>query len=237
VAIIERTTVHPSLRPAFLGYAAAVMLVALGAAGCSDVWNPPSAGITPAPPAVHEVPRADNVTRSVITIPIDQLSEEEQKRMGIIVLTPGGCRADLPNRALGAGSAGIRPQPTPLTGSGGIRVDVPPTVQRPKEGAPKPEAPKPPTLEEKRQRAKEAETALERFQQDHPRVAEYIRISDRIRLYRDNPSAPSAQEKLAAEESRLKALGDVSEDDVAAYKEQWARLLDAMRKAKVEAAK
>jgi hypothetical protein len=65
-AIIERTSVHPSLRPVFLGRAAAVMLVALGVTGTSGCI--PSMGIdasrvptterpagkqnlTPAPPA------------------------------------------------------------------------------------------------------------------------------------------------------------------------------------------
>ncbi len=52
-AIVANTRVSPGLRPAFLGYAAGVMLAALGAttAGCDDTPTGPSVeGIRPAPP-------------------------------------------------------------------------------------------------------------------------------------------------------------------------------------------
>jgi hypothetical protein len=55
-AIIARTTVAPSILPAFLGRAAAVMLVALGAGavGCSNDNGPPVTGIAPDKPAAKQ---------------------------------------------------------------------------------------------------------------------------------------------------------------------------------------
>ncbi len=52
-AIVAKTKVSPGLRPAFLGYAAAVMLAALAAttSGCDDTPTGPSVeGIRPDPP-------------------------------------------------------------------------------------------------------------------------------------------------------------------------------------------
>jgi hypothetical protein len=64
-AIIDRTTVHPNQVPAFLGYAAAVMLVALGA-GCFVATG--CTGISPdRPSAIKENPTPDNATKPPVT--------------------------------------------------------------------------------------------------------------------------------------------------------------------------
>jgi hypothetical protein len=64
-AVIARTRVHPTVRSAFLGRAAAVMLVALGAGavGCEEDGEP--AGIEPDRPAVERVepPEAEKTER------------------------------------------------------------------------------------------------------------------------------------------------------------------------------
>jgi hypothetical protein len=51
-AVIARTAVSPKIRPAFLGYAAGVMLAALAAttSGCAGPLSPATEGIRPDPP-------------------------------------------------------------------------------------------------------------------------------------------------------------------------------------------
>ncbi len=120
-AIIGRTKVSPSLRPAFLGYAAAAMLAALGAGAYAedpDEWEMRTTGIDPEiPPKVYDrdindpadvdVPEDAGVIYGSIddqhgaalpgvTVEIDELDVVTvSNRHGFYVLTP------VPNRSRG----------------------------------------------------------------------------------------------------------------------------------------
>jgi hypothetical protein len=106
-----------------------------------------------------------------------------------------------------------------------------------------PEAPKPVVVspEEARRAAEErlqqARGSLDRFLKDNARLASYLRVQSRVRLYEDNPNAPGATAKLSEERRSLRVLGDISPENVAAYRSRLAELSDALRKAKAEAPK
>ena len=116
-AIIAQTSVHPSVLPAFLGRAAAVMLVALGAGtlGCDKV--PVTDGIAPDRPPAKKVepPQPPKATQSTPSEPAPQ----------------------------SYGVAGIQPAaPERIEPTDGIRPIRPPEA-KPKAETPKPPAPQP----------------------------------------------------------------------------------------------
>ena len=129
-AIIARTRVHPTVRSAFLGRAAAVMLVALGAGavGCEEDGEP--AGIEPDRPAVERVepPEAE---------------ETERPPAGEAVERPSPDPEPLPHVV-----TGIQPAPPPKTEQ---PLERPQRVEpsdgtrpaRPPQAPPKPEAESP----------------------------------------------------------------------------------------------
>jgi hypothetical protein len=98
-AIVANTKVNPSLRPAFLGYAAGVMLAALGTAtlGCNGGGDPgpTTEGIRPDRPGESEE-RAEEVDKD------DQAQSEEGLLDAFASVVPaiaaaGGARPDLPD--------------------------------------------------------------------------------------------------------------------------------------------
>jgi hypothetical protein len=108
-AIIARTTVHPSQLPAFLGYAAGVMLVALGATGCDKLFY--TLGISPdRAGAIKEEQNPDNATKPAVT---------------------RGIRPDRPqpklapdNQTVPPVTKGIRPDLPPAKGAPGAQRDA-----------------------------------------------------------------------------------------------------------------
>jgi hypothetical protein len=141
-AIIARTSVAPSQRSAFLGRAAAVMLVALGAgtiAGC-DQEPPPTKGIAP-----------DRPTATQPAEPVKSANPSMTPTDGIRPDRPLPAQANQPSTAPAMPMAGVAPDvpapppspPTPAPPTG-IRPDRPPTAQLP---TPAPPAPvEPPTV-------------------------------------------------------------------------------------------
>jgi hypothetical protein len=99
-AIIDRTTVHPNQVSAFLGYAAAVMLVALGAtvpAGCTLGCRPdhPPASTAPDNQTVPPVTRGVQPDRpKAKTAAVETLTYEDTS--GFVTFSPGGNMADRP---------------------------------------------------------------------------------------------------------------------------------------------
>jgi hypothetical protein len=98
-AIVANTKVNPSLRPAFLGYAAGVMLAALGTAtlGCNGDGDPgpTTEGIRPDRPGESEE-RAEEADKD------DQAQSEEGLLDAFAAVVPaiaaaGGARPDLPD--------------------------------------------------------------------------------------------------------------------------------------------
>ena len=98
-AVIARTTVSPKIRPAFLGYAAGVMLAALGTAtlGCNGNGDPgpTTEGIRPDRPGESEE-QAEEADKD------DQAQSEEGLLVDFASVVPaiasaGGARPDLPD--------------------------------------------------------------------------------------------------------------------------------------------
>ncbi|MFO8012359.1 MAG: hypothetical protein R6X20_03535 [Phycisphaerae bacterium] len=156
-AIIARTRVHPNVRSAFLGRAAAVMLVALGAGavGCEEDGEP--AGVDPdRPPAVERVeppeaeeageeapPEAEPVPRVVTGIQPARTPRTEQPLERPERVEPSdGSRPARPPQAPPkpeAESAVPAPKPSPPAPTG-IRPDRPPEAGLPEAGAQEPPA-------------------------------------------------------------------------------------------------
>jgi len=121
-AIIARTKVHPNVRSAFLGRAAAVMLVALGAGtlGCED-QEEAIKGIEPdRPPAKRVEPTDEEATESKPPEPAPRATALEPTRS-----TP---------TASDAVTRGIRPDRPPTTK--GIQPDRPESKPSPEAAAP-----------------------------------------------------------------------------------------------------
>jgi len=126
-AIIDRTSVEPSLRSAFLGRAAAVMLVALGAgtAGCEPDAPPPTKGIGPDLPPVRALAEAGRRLAAGPSVTASASAAE----------TP----APKPPPPPEPGTRGVRPDRPPAPT--GIQPDRPPTPAPP--SPPAPPAPRP----------------------------------------------------------------------------------------------
>jgi len=137
-AIIDRTRVHPKLRSALLGRAAAVMLVALGAGavGCED--TSPVDGIRPdKPPATEQATDVAPAEEATETAPPAEEAAETAPPATDLVPSSHGMAGIQPGSAADEdepppATRGIQPDRPPDTK--GIRPDRPP-VPAPSDGA------------------------------------------------------------------------------------------------------
>ena len=82
-----------------------------------------------------------------------------------------------------------------------------------------------------RDKLKDIDAQITRLKKDNERIAVHVQLTNRIRLYRDNMANKRVEPLLKEEEAKLKALGEVSEEDVTRYKRESASLSARRREA------